>query len=111
MREAIKACECGPDVSPCRIMEIKDAVVKARIEPSLKRETEAILDGLGISTTEAIRMFLTQVRLQKGLPFEVRIPNAATQAAINELESGKGKRFDSVAALFEEPGLVADLQS
>jgi len=44
-------------------METKDTVVKARIEPSLKRETELILDGLGISTTEAIRMFLTQGRL------------------------------------------------
>ncbi|TVP80166.1 MAG: type II toxin-antitoxin system RelB/DinJ family antitoxin [Puniceicoccaceae bacterium] len=83
-------------------MEIKEAVVKARIEPSLKRETEVILDALGISTTEAIRMFLTQVRLHKGLPFEVRIPNAATQAAMNELESGKGKRFSSVEALFDD---------
>ena len=38
-------------------------------------------------------MSLAQVRLQKGLPFEVRIPNAATLAAINELESGKGGRL------------------
>lgn len=83
-------------------MEIKEAVVKARIEPSLKRETDAILSGLGISTTEAIRMFLTQVRLHKGLPFEVRIPNTETQAAIDELESGGGQRFDSVEALFAD---------
>jgi DNA-damage-inducible protein J len=83
-------------------MEVKKAVVKARIEPSLKRETELILDGLGISTTEAIRMFLTQVRLHQGLPFEVRIPNAATQAAMSELESGKGKHFSSVEALFND---------
>lgn len=47
-------------------------------------------------------MFLTQLRLHKGLPFEVKIPNATTQAAINELESGKGKRFASVEALFED---------
>lgn len=83
-------------------MEVKEAYVKARIEPSLKRETEVILDSLGISTTEAIRMFLTQVRLHKGLPFEVKIPNAATQAAINELESGKGERFSSFEALFDD---------
>jgi DNA-damage-inducible protein J len=83
-------------------METKEAVVKARIEPSLKRETEMILNGLGISTTEAIRMFLTQVRLHRGLPFEVRIPNAATQTAINELESGKGERLSSVEALFDD---------
>ena len=83
-------------------MEIKEAVVKARTEPSLKRETDAILSGLGITTTEAIRMFLTQVRLHKGLPFDVRIPNAETQAAIEELESGRGQRFDSVESLFAD---------
>ena len=83
-------------------MEIKDAVVKARIEPSLKRETAVILGKLGISTTEAIRLFLTQVRLQKGLPFEVRIPNKTTQAAINELECGQGERFTTVSALFDD---------
>jgi DNA-damage-inducible protein J len=83
-------------------MEIKEAVVKARIEPTLKRETEIILGSLGISTTEAIRMFLTQVRLHKGLPFEVRIPNVKSQAAIDELESGGGKRFDRVEALFAD---------
>lgn len=83
-------------------METKEAVVKARIEPSLKRETEMILGKLGISTTEAIRMFLTQVRFHKGLPFEVRLPNAETQAAIDELESGKGERFSSVEALFDD---------
>ena len=83
-----------------RFMEIKDAVVKARIEPSLKHQTEAILQDLGISTTEAIRMFFNQVRLRKGLPFEVRIPGAETQTAIDELEAGKGQRFKSVDALF-----------
>ncbi len=83
-------------------MENKEAVVKARIEPSLKRETEVILGRLGISTTEAIRMFLTQVRLRNGLPFEVCLPNAGTQAAMGELESGKGKRFTSVEALFDD---------
>ena len=98
----MRACKCNPNVSHLCAMEIKKAVVKARIGPSLKRETEVILDGLGISTTEAIRMFLTQVRLHKGIPFEVRIPNAATKAAINELESGKGKRFSSVEALFDD---------
>ena len=83
-------------------MEIKDAVVKARIEPSLKNQTEAILQDLGISTTEAIRMFFNQVRLRKGLPFEVRIPSAKTQTAIDELEAGKGQRFESVDALFDD---------
>ena len=83
-------------------MELKEAVVKARIEPSLKNETESILKELGLSTTEAIRMFFNQVRLQKGLPFEVRIPNDDTLMAIEELETGKGNRANRVEDLFED---------
>jgi DNA-damage-inducible protein J len=71
-------------------MSLKDAVVKARIEPDLKRESEAILARLGMNTTDAIRMFFAQIRLQQGLPFSVRIPNAKTQSAIDELEAGQG---------------------
>jgi DNA-damage-inducible protein J len=82
-------------------MSLKDAVVKARIEPELKLESEAILARLGMNTTDAIRIFFAQIRLQQGLPFSVRIPNAETQAAINELESGHGETVDSIDALFE----------
>ena len=52
-------------------MKAKDAYVRARIDSGLKRDTERILDRLGLSTTEAIRLFLVQVRLQEGLPFHV----------------------------------------
>jgi DNA-damage-inducible protein J len=52
----------------------KDVVVRARVSRKLKEDSEAILDQLGLSTTEAIRMFFSQVRLRKALPFEVAIP-------------------------------------
>lgn len=83
-------------------MELKEAVVKARIEPSLKNETETILKELGLSTTEAIRMFFNQVRLQKGLPFEVRIPSEESRMAIEELEAGKGNKVNRVEDLFAD---------
>jgi DNA-damage-inducible protein J len=53
---------------------MKDAVVRARVEPRLKEDAETVFEALGISTTEAIRMFLTQVRMRRGLPFVVEIP-------------------------------------
>jgi DNA-damage-inducible protein J len=53
---------------------MKEAVVRARVESRLKREAEAVFAKLGINTTEAIRMFLSQVRLRKGLPFPVVVP-------------------------------------
>ena len=52
-------------------MKTKDSYVRARVDSRLKRDTERIFDRLGLSTTEAIRLFLVQVRLQKGLPFHV----------------------------------------
>ena len=54
---------------------MSDTVVRARIDPDLKQEAEAVFAELGLSTTEAIRMFLAQVRLRRGLPFPVSLPN------------------------------------
>jgi addiction module RelB/DinJ family antitoxin len=69
----------------------KTAYITARVEPELKAAAEGVLEKLGVSTTDAITMFLRQVTLHRGLPFEVRIPNAATVAALNELESSPAK--------------------
>jgi len=63
----------------------KSTFIRARIEPKLKRNAERVLHTLGMNTTGAITMFLTQVSLQKGLPFAVNIPNKTTVAALNEL--------------------------
>ena len=61
----------------CYNVRMKDAVVRARVEPRLKEEAETIFECLGISTTEAIRMFLTQVKMRRGLPFAVEVPEDA----------------------------------
>jgi DNA-damage-inducible protein J len=53
---------------------MQDAVVRARVDSSLKNDTEKVFDKLGLTTTEAIRLFLAQVKLRGGLPFEVRLP-------------------------------------
>jgi DNA-damage-inducible protein J len=54
---------------------MSDTMVRARVDPKLKDETDKIFSELGISTTEAIRMFLAQVRLRRGLPFSVGLPS------------------------------------
>ena len=59
-------------------------MVHARIDPQLKRSAERIFTKIGISMTEAIRLFLKQVELHKGLPFSVSIPNEETVAAMME---------------------------
>jgi DNA-damage-inducible protein J len=81
---------------------MKAATINARIEPMLKHDAEAIFHKVGLSTAEAIRIFYTQVCLNKGLPFEVKIPNDETLSAIHELESGKGKKYDSMKDLWSD---------
>ena len=54
-------------------MPVKETYVRARVDDRLKRESEEILDALGLTTTEAIRIFLNQVRIHRGLPFDLRL--------------------------------------
>ena len=54
----------------------KTANLYARIEPDVKEQAENILDALGIPASNAINMFYKQIILQRGLPFEVKIPGA-----------------------------------
>ena len=67
-----------------RAMKIKVATVRARIEPDLKEEVENILNRMGISTAEAIRIFMNQVRLHNGIPYPLQIPNQLTEMALEE---------------------------
>ena len=62
----------------------KTRMIHARIDPKLKESAERVFSKIGISTTEAIRLFLKQVELHNGLPFPVAIPNAETIAAMME---------------------------
>lgn len=67
----------------------KTTMIHARIEPNLKQEAEAMLSSLGLNMTQAITLFLQQVRFQRGLPFEVKLPNSATEAIMKEVLEGK----------------------
>ncbi|WP_017295463.1 type II toxin-antitoxin system RelB/DinJ family antitoxin [Geminocystis herdmanii] len=64
----------------------KTATVRARIEPELKETVENIFQQLGLTTTEAIILFYKQVQLQRGLPFEVKIPNQITRMTLEKTE-------------------------
>ena len=65
----------------------KTAMVRARVEPELKRRAEELFSELGLSTTEAITLFYKQVAIHRGLPFSVRIPNAVTVEAMRQAEN------------------------
>ena len=52
----------------------RTASVFARIEPEIKEQAEEILSALGIPMSNAIGLFLRQVIMKKGIPFEITIP-------------------------------------
>ena len=52
----------------------KSAIIRARMDPHLKEEAETILQELGISTTQALTIFYQQIRLNRGIPFDVCLP-------------------------------------
>ena len=68
----------------------KTEMIRARVEPELKEEAEAVFDKLGLSPTEAVTLFYRQVALHRGIPFELRVPNATTRKAIVDARKGKG---------------------
>lgn len=74
-------------------------VVRARIDSDLKKEASAVLAGMGLSVSDAIRLMLVRVVSDKNLPFDIRVPNAATQAAMRDASEGRVERFDTVADL------------
>ena len=75
----------------------KSAVVHARVEPRTKRKAEGVLRKLGMSPTEAIRLFYRQICLRGGLPFPVLIPNDLTKETLDK--SAKGKDIESFVSL------------
>jgi DNA-damage-inducible protein J len=87
-------------------MATKTSTVRARLDPKLKEQTEQIFDQIGISTTDAIRIFFTQVKLHQGLPFELKIPNKTTQKAIIDAQKGREvQKSTTTQKLFEDLGI------
>jgi DNA-damage-inducible protein J len=80
----------------------KTAVVHARVEPRTKKKAEGVLRKLGMSPTQAIRLFYRQICLRGGLPFAVLIPNALTRETLDKSTKGNEiQTFDSLDEMFE----------
>ena len=77
----------------------KTAMIRARVEPELKREAEDLFLELGMSATEAITLFYRQVTMHRGLPFDVRVPNEETVKAL--LDAREGRNIKKYATLEE----------
>lgn len=80
-------------------------IVRARIDHDTKERATAALAAMGLSVSDAIRLLMMRIAEEKRLPFEVKVPNAATRAAMVELEAGTGKTYDGTADMLKDFGL------
>ncbi len=85
--------------------------VFARVEPEVKEQAEMVLNQLGIPMSNAVGMFLRQVVIQRGIPFEMKLPankpldmsqmtkeqfDAEIQKGITDIENGRVYSVDEV---------------
>jgi len=94
----------------------KSAMIRARIDPKLKKQAEEVLKSLGLNASEAISLFYSQIRYKQGIPFELKIPaktfySKVSTASTNALLK-KAKRMTSgqrLEAFFNHSSLVGQM--
>ncbi|MEI9989494.1 MAG: type II toxin-antitoxin system RelB/DinJ family antitoxin [Rhizomicrobium sp.] len=82
-----------------------NAVVRARIDARVKKEATAILETIGLTVSDAVRLMLMRTVAEKALPFDPLIPNAET------IEAMKAARAGDVKVVGDIDGLMADLNA
>ena len=81
------------------------AMVHVRVDEQIKAQATETLAAMGLSLSDAVRVFLMRVVADQQMPFALKAPNAETRAAMaeaDEITRTRNARFDSAAELFED---------
>ncbi len=81
------------------------SMVHIRVDIRVKERATKTLAAMGLSVSDAVRMLLVRVVAEKALPFEVKVPNATTVKAMQEVDRRQGKRHKSAEAAFKDLGI------
>ena len=77
-------------------------MVHVRVEKRVKAQASKALAAMGLPVSDAVRVLLTRVASEKALPFDVKVPNAKTAAAMQEAREANLPSFPSVSALMDD---------
>lgn len=77
-------------------------MVHVRVDEKIKAQATKALTAMGLSVSDAVRVFLTRVAADKQLPFALKVPNAETRAAMTEARAISQARFSSAEELMHE---------
>lgn len=82
---------------------MSETIIRARVDELEKLECESIFKSLGLTMSEAVRLFIRQVNIVKGLPFELKLSGSA--AAEHDLWFRN--KVESALAKLDQPGRVS----
>jgi DNA-damage-inducible protein J len=77
-------------------------MVHVRVEEHIKSQAAETLAAMGLTVSDAIRVFLTRVVADQQLPFELKVPNTETRAAMQEARAMAKTRFATAVALIDD---------
>ena len=86
-------------------MTSQTSMLHVRIDDETKLQAQQALKSMGMSVSDAVRIFMTRVVPEQAIPFDVRVPNTTTVAAMNEADAliqAKKARFETVEDLFND---------
>ncbi|MBN9039596.1 MAG: type II toxin-antitoxin system RelB/DinJ family antitoxin [Rhizobiales bacterium] len=82
-----------------------NGMIHVRMDEHEKNEAAAVLDKMGLSVSSVVRVMLKRIAAEKAVPFDLRVPNAETRAAMveaDEIIRARNARFGSGGELFDE---------
>ncbi len=77
-------------------------MIHIRIDDEIKAQATEALEAMGLSMSDAVRLFLKRVVADQALPIELKVPNAETRAAMEEARTLRRARFATADALFDD---------
>jgi DNA-damage-inducible protein J len=85
-----------------------DAIIKVRTTAEDRDAAAKALAEMGLTISDAVRMVLRRIAVEGALPFEVRVPNPKTAAALEASRAGRVTQYDSTDALWNDADHAED---
>ena len=83
-----------------------NSIIRARVDETLKQEAAAVLATMGLTVSDFVRIGLTKVVSEQGLPFEMKVPNRLTAETLAKSERGEDvHQAEDAEDLFDQLGI------
>jgi DNA-damage-inducible protein J len=83
-------------------MSATTEMIHVRVDAATKEQAQKALSQMGLTVSDAVRLLLKRIVIEQALPIELKVPNAATRAAILEARAMTKARFRTAQELFDE---------